>query len=183
MSSIHQLPLKYDVSKAVEQIDAHPELWNRYTLRTAEYGTPHDVSDIWIRYNAWENYNGNKQEFNGPHKSTWYPSIEILTEVKSLVLNLYDDLSAEKLGGVLITKIIPGGEVRPHVDEGWHASYYQKYAIQLKGNKDQCFHFEDSELCPEPGDIYTFNNSKLHWVTNESDKDRITLIVCIRGFQ
>ena len=49
-----------------------------------------------------------------------------------------------------------------------------------KGNREQAFHFDDAELRPLPGDIYTFDNARRHWVTNDSDEDRITLIVCVR---
>lgn len=69
----------------------------------------------------------------------------------------------------------------PHVDGGWHAEYYAKYAVQLKGGAKQAFHFEACSLVTEPGDLYTFDNSQLHWVTNDGDEDRITLIICIRS--
>lgn len=90
-------------------------------------------------------------------------------------------VQGERLGGVLITRIPPGCMVRPHIDTGWHATYYDKYAIQLRGNGKQAFHFNDTSLSAMPGDLYTFDNSKLHWVTNESDEERMTLIICIRG--
>jgi aspartyl/asparaginyl beta-hydroxylase (cupin superfamily) len=89
-------------------------------------------------------------------------------------------VGGKQLGGVLITRIPSGGEVQPHVDHGWHAGHYEKFAVQLRGNQEQAFCFEDAELRPEPGDLYTFDNARLHWVTNDSDSERITLIVCIR---
>jgi quercetin dioxygenase-like cupin family protein len=100
--------------------------------------------------------------------------------VWSLARKVKRHVGAKTLGGVLVTKIPPGGRVEPHVDGGWHASHYDKYAVQLKGNAQQAFCFEDSELRPEPGDLYTFDNSKLHWVTNDSDSERMTLIICLR---
>jgi aspartyl/asparaginyl beta-hydroxylase (cupin superfamily) len=103
-----------------------------------------------------------------------------MPSVKAAALRLCDHVGGMRLGGVLITRIPPGGEVKPHIDSGWHAEYYEKYAIQLKGNKDQGFYFEDAELHPETGDVYTFDNSKLHWVRNDSNEERMTLIVCIR---
>lgn len=69
----------------------------------------------------------------------------------------------------------------PHRDDGWHAQhFYEKYAVQLKGNQQQGFHFEGHTVRAEPGEVYYFDNSKTHWVTNESNEDRMTLIICVR---
>lgn len=70
--------------------------------------------------------------------------------------------------------------MHPHVDTGWHAGFYEKAAIQIKGDARQAFHFDDASLSALDGESYAFDNSKLHWVTNDSDRERITLIVCMR---
>jgi hypothetical protein len=180
---IQALPFRLNVSELLLQIYQHPELWSKYKLRTTQYRTPHTtVSDIWVRYNAWKNYDPKKglAAFNDKHESVWYPAVKKIPAVLDIVDQVLEIAGGGELGGVLITKIPPGGEVLPHIDRGWHAEYYDKYAVQLLGNAQQTFHFEDSELSPYPGDVYTFDNSKTHWVKNNSNMDRITLIVCIR---
>lgn len=178
---IRHLASGFDVSEALKQIEAHPEVWNTHRQRTEMYGTPHNgVSDIWIRYRPWEQYAGDWAAFHDEHVSEWYPVIHKLPAVWSLVRKVKRHVGAETLGGVLITKVPPGGRVEPHIDGGWHASHYDKYAVQLQGNQDQRFWFEDCELRPEPGDLYTFDNSKLHAVYNDSDSDRMTLIICLK---
>lgn len=169
----------YDVAEAVRQLESQPDVWNRYTLRTDAYAH-RAVDDVWCRYNAWGNWNGDVAAFNGPHESVWYPVIGQLPAVWSLVRRVMRDMAIKTLGGVLITRIPPGGRVEPHIDNGWHARHYEKFAVQLRGNDRQAFHFEDAELRAQPGDLYTFDNSRLHWVTNDSDEDRITLIICGR---
>jgi hypothetical protein len=180
--SIQHIASGFDVTPLLRQLEDHPELWNEYTLRTNRYRTPHsDVSDIWVRFNAWKNYTDSSVDFTmKPHESEWYPCISHIPAAWSLARKVMRLVGGKKLGGVLITKIPPGGEVKPHVDSGWHATYFTKYAIQVKGNKRQGFYFSDAELHPESGDLYTFDNSFTHWVKNESDEERITLIICIR---
>jgi hypothetical protein len=186
--AVHRVPPitdlmhRFDVREAVAQLDAHPELWNQHTLRTERYDTPHSgVSDIWLRFNDWSHYAGDVHAFTMlPHESVWYPAATQLPALRQLALDVFRFVVGESLGGVLITKIPPGGEVAPHVDSGWHATHYEKFAVQLKGNREQAFHFDDAELRPLPGDLYTFDNARRHWVTNGSDEDRITLIVCVR---
>ena len=143
------------------------------------------MSDIWVRFNAWENYDRadtTMDEFTGPHESVWYPVAYEIPALRMLVSDVLCHVGADReLGGVLITKIPPGCYVSPHVDGGWHAEYYRdKYAVQLKGNAEQTFNFEGASLAPLPGEVFWFDNSKLHWVANPSDEDRITMIICTR---
>lgn len=171
----------FDVESLLAQIDANPDVWNRHRVRTELYGTPHlAVSDIWVRYNPWRNFTGDLQAFNAPHLSEWYPVVDQIPAVRELVSQVYRKVGGRQLGGVLITRIPPGGRVEPHIDGGWHAGYYEKFAVQLRGDERQIFHFEDASLSALPGDLYTFDNSRLHWVTNDSDAERMTLIICIR---
>lgn len=167
-----------DVSRIVAALDQHPELWNAHRQRLDMY--PHSaVSDIWVRYNRFSNYRGDMAEFNAEHDSTWYPCADLIA-VKPLVFAMMHALEATRLGGVLITRIPPGGEVKPHIDGGWHAGYYEKFAVSLKADTRQRFCFDDAELVTVTGDIFTFDNSRRHWVVNDSDAERMTLIVCVR---
>ena len=180
--SIQHVASGFDVIPLIRQLNAAPELWDQHTLRTTRYRTPHhEVSDIWVRFNGWEHFYGDPVKFTmEPHESSWYPCVAKIPAAWSLARKVMKQVKGKGLGGVLITRIPSGGEVKPHIDQGWHAEYYDKFAVQIKGNKEQSFCFEDSQLHPLPGELYTFNNSRLHWVTNPSAEERITLICCIR---
>lgn len=172
-----------DITKAVMQLEAHPELWNQNRVRTASYASPHNkLSDIWLRYNDLKNFDETEPAlFNEEHDSVFYPAWHVLTELHEHVFNIMRFTRSVRLGGLLITKIPPGATCEPHIDRGWHATYYSKYALQLKAAPGQAFHFEDGAFVSEPGDVFTFDNSYTHWVTNESNVDRITLIICARS--
>lgn len=169
-----------DVDELVGSLAANDGLWNQHAPRREQYAHSR-ISDIWVRYNDWANYHGDLAAFNGPHRSVWYPAFRALPSLKPVLSSVLRMAGGGRLGGVLITKVPPGARVEPHIDGGWHAGYYDKYALQLKGNAEQAFCFEGYSLSAEPGELYTFDNSKLHWVYNMSDEDRMTLIVCIRG--
>lgn len=173
-SGINVLPLQLALKR-------NPQLWNEITSRTEHPESPHrDVSDIHIRYNDLKNHE-NRVQFNLEHDSVWYPSVAVLPEVKEIAFQLMGLVRGERLGGILITRIPPGKQCFPHIDGGWHASYYDKYAIQIQGNAEQAFCFDNESFSAAPGDVYWFDNSTSHWVTNNSNEDRITLIVCIRS--
>jgi hypothetical protein len=153
----------------------HPELWNQRTERTASPASPHHgLDDIWPRF-----ADPTTMREDGSHDSIWYPAADVLP-VRELVFPLMAGVRGERLGGVLITRIRPGQTCRPHTDPGWHARYYDKFAIQIEAEPEQSFHFAGHELVTKPGDVFWFDNAYTHWVTNDSQRDRITLIVCIR---
>ena len=181
LAPIRMLKATFHVDRALEQLAYHPELWNRYTHRTVGYSPHRKIDDIWVRYNDFSKYIGDQSFFADEHDSVWYPDAEKIPAVKELCLDLMAEIRGERLGGVLITRVPPGGEVEPHIDHGWHARYYEKFCIQLAGHPDQAFCFEGHSLSAMPGQAYTFDNSQLHWVKNASNVPRMSLIVCIRG--
>jgi aspartyl/asparaginyl beta-hydroxylase (cupin superfamily) len=90
----------------------------------------------------------------------------------------------ERLGGVLITKIPAGKKCYPHIDtNGWHPSYYNKYYIPVLNKKGAIFGFEGLDIQGEEGSAYWFRNDIPHWVNNDSDSDRIALVVCVKPFK
>lgn len=205
-------PMVYglEIDPVVAELDSHWELWNQYTLRTGGCAPVHNaVSDIWVRYRAWDEWQGIQEEYkthcrNGmpwnpdaeqrhkwaladfvaeEHESVWYTAGYQLLALRSLIFELMRHVEAERLGGVLITRIPPGGKVLPHIDRGWHAKYYEKIAVQLKSAPGQAFCYADGRFeCPA-GTVYAFDNSQEHWVDNDSDVERQTLIICLRRDQ
>jgi len=161
------LPGVFDVAPLRDALDTYPGLWNQRTERTAAPESPHhEIDDIWVR---------------SPDEagSDWYPDADVLP-VRPIAHALMTGLQGERLGGILITRIPPGAQCRPHVDPGWHARHFDKFAVQIASAPGQGFHFDGHTLEAKPGEVYWFDNAFTHWVTNESAEPRITLIVCIR---
>lgn len=183
MRNMHMIARGANVAPLVAELHRQPWLWNQVTLRTAPEQSPHHgLDDIWLRYNDLANYDPEKglAEFNKEHDAVWYPSASTLPAAKPLVFDLMRLVEGERLGFVLITRIPPGGICRPHIDRGWHAEFYDKYAIQLESAPGQSFNFQGESLDAMPGDVYWFNNLEEHWVENPTGHDRMTMIVCIR---
>lgn len=167
----------------ISEIEAHPDLWDSIQFRKTAPNSPHSrMSDIWVRYNDIDAYlkNPGGRSFNDAHVPIWYPAWEKLPALRPIIFALMATVRGEMLGGVLITRIPPGEGIAPHVDTGWHVDYYDKFYLSLKSAPGADFFCEDEVLNPRVGEIYRFDNRALHWVVNNSDQDRMTLIVCIR---
>lgn len=172
--NIRKLPYTFEVEPLLEALGQHPLLWDEINLRTSRADSPHRESqDIWIRCAA------DFRDFSIPHRSVWYHPADKLP-VREICIEMMALIHGQTLGGVLITKVPPGKQIYPHVDEGWHARNYEKYAIQLASSPGQSFEFEGQSLNVEPGESFWFDNAFSHWIKNPTNEERITLIMCIR---
>lgn len=164
-----------DIQPILDELGANPALWDTHTGRTENPDSPHHgLQDIWVRFAP------PGSGANTDHRSVWYEAAEHLPSVKDLAFRLMKVFEGVELGGILITKIPAGKMCRPHVDNGWHAKHYEKFAVQLASAPGQKFCFQTEGLETEPGDLFWFDNSYEHWVINPTEHDRITLIFCIK---
>lgn len=160
-----------ETSDLIDSLNKNPQLWDQNPQRRIFEGSPHSqMQDIWVRFG--------KGDVSGPHDSVWYECADLLPGAKKISLGLMSEVDGERLGGVLITKLPPGCEIFPHIDQGWHAEYYEKFYVAL--TSPGVFGFEDGNIISSPGDCYLFRNDRLHWVKNTGTEDRLTMIVCIK---
>ena len=102
--------------------------------------------------------------------------VVILAEASKLNENLYDRYlyaRVEKRHGIVLVPTT-------HKGYGW---VYDKFYVPIKNAKGSLFCFDDGVIEAEEGEVYQFDNSVPHWVENNSDEDRISMIVCVRTFQ
>ena len=176
----HSVP----VDELVAQIDAQPELWGSIKARTRHPEFARS-DDIWVRYNDIQKYPNKLSEFNDVHLPVWYPAWHALPALRPIVFGLMASAQGEMLGGVLITRVPPGGRIERHADDGWHVDYYDKLYVCLRNPLEAPFTVLGDDgrvetLQPTPGDVHYFDNRRPHWVENRSEtEERMTLIICI----
>jgi len=182
IGSHKKLNLKLDVQELKAALNSMPEEFGKYPQRGEFKGSPHsEMKDIWVRYNDVEPFlkSGDFSKFGDEHDSIWYDIADKLP-VKDLLFKIMEAVDGERLGGVLITKLPAGGKIKAHTDSGWHAAYYDKYYVPIQNKIGSTFGFEDGIIRPDEGDVWWFDNSIKHWVDNDTNEDRIAMIVCIK---
>ncbi len=179
MKAFNKIYSGLDVSAAVKELEKNNHMFGEFNARK-EAGPVHaDMDDIWLRYGDIREMieSGDYTKIADKHDSIW---LKDLPECKKLCFQVMSLVDGERLGGVLITKLPPGGVIQPHTDKGWHAEYYDKYYVPIKNSPGAIFGFECGVIDPQIGDVWAFDNSYNHWVDNDTDKERIAMIVCIR---
>ena len=172
-----------DVVPLLLQLERNPQLWNQHNDRTTRSVTAHDeTSDIWLRYRPLDQLISS-ENYNEPFTDmVWYPAYYALPEIRPISQTLMQRTNATSLGGCLITRIPPGGQVKSHSDRGvWHAEHFHcKVYIPLAANSNCINITSDEALVMEVGQCWVFDNLKTHSVHNDGRSDRITLIVSMR---
>ena len=167
----------------VDEFMACYDDFDQYPYRRMVPGSPHvDMTDIWMRYNDVAPYieKGTFEGFGDEHDSIWYPIADKLPSAKAMAFALMAAVDGERLGGILVTKLPPGGKILRHTDSGWHASYYDKFYVPITAPSESYMGFNDGGIFSQLGQAWWFDNSNEHWVENPSQEDRISMIVCIR---
>jgi hypothetical protein len=114
------------------------------------------------------------------HENVDQPAFKLLPEARKHVFDLMGFVSGERLGRVMINKLKPGGCIYPHADTPAHAEYWDRFHIVLQSQPGSNFRCGDEWVNMQAGEVWWFNNLLEHEVVNNSEDDRIHLIVDIR---
>ena len=165
------------------QIMRQPELWKADTyLRDYPQGPFNDVETIFLRFppaSVSELERGTKDQ----HEQVWMDGALHLPAARVLIFSLMSTVEGERLGRVMINKIRPGGRIYPHADTPVHAQYWDRFHYVVKTQPGVLFRCGEEQAAMQTGDCWWFQNELEHEVRNNSDDDRIHLIIDIRTQQ
>lgn len=186
MKYFYQVAEGVDVAPILHCIAVRPELWNQETVRTAHAGSAHKaVDDILLRFNDLEAYksSGDAASIMDGLETINFPPMFRLPQVRPVIFDLMRKVEGERLGRVIITRLLRGSQITKHIDQGAYAAYYSRYHLMLQNSPGSVFMCGDETCYMAPGTVWWFDTSVEHGVVNNSTIERITLIVDIRVFR
>jgi len=176
-----------------------PKLWNADRIRTYHPQSAHRVvDDILLRYSQFEPGDDFVERVCSEIASINYPAMKALPEAFPIIFGLMAKVCGEHLGRVFISRMAPGIRIPLHSDrippaeEAFPnktppAVYFERYQLLLHAKPGVVFRADDGatdeSVFMASGEIWWFNNCVPHEVINNSDDDRISLVVDIRPFQ
>lgn len=179
MQNFYRLAQGLPIVPLMAAIHAQKELWDTNPLRTTHPASPHtQAHDILLRFN--EITKGEEAKVIDEHESVNYPAWYKLPQAQAMVFDLMRTVNGLRLGRVMITKLVPGAVIAPHVDGGSHAAYYERFHITLQNNPGSVFKCGDETVHMAAGEVWWFDNQVEHSVVNNSGDDRLTMIVDIQ---
>jgi Aspartyl/Asparaginyl beta-hydroxylase len=170
-----------DVAPMLAELAAVPE-WGLYAERKERDGTAHgEMTDLWIRYFPRETLL-EPADYNRPGQCVFYPVWDRLPSMHRVVWSLMASQHSVELGGILVTRLQPGGRILRHSDAGaWHAERYNcKCYVVLEANARCIVECDGEEAVFRPGEIFELDNLRPHSMENSGTTQRTTLIVSLR---
>lgn len=188
MKNFYRVAQGADVMPVMNALMMAEGLWNQNTFRTTYQNTPHiNVDDIWLRFSDVSKI-GDATDLSkvvNDNGAVWYPAGRALP-VKPLVLDLMRRVNAYELGRLLITRIRPGGRILPHADVDGSYVYLgdiARYHVVLQGMPGSLFKCGGETVCMQTGDVWWFNAHQVHEVVNNSQDDRVHMLIDLRLWQ
>lgn len=166
-----------DVFPLLHAIQTQPELWNEDRTRQTFDNSPHtEVDDILVRF-------GDPAAPNVGDTliADWRNAATFLPQVRPIVFSLMARLEAEQLGRVVITRLASGKKIAPHADVlGRYSQWYSRYHVVLQSYAGAYFECGGEAIEPHSGDVWWVDASKIHAVHNDSEDDRIHMLVDLK---
>jgi hypothetical protein len=127
-----------------------------------------------------ELYKQNKLAGYDLHETPWRPEVNELPEARAHVMALAATLGATRVGRCMVNRIVAGGQIYPHADSPWHANYWDRYHLVLQSRPGNTFRCGEETVWMREGEVWWFQNALEHHVVNNSDSDRIHLVIDLR---
>jgi len=173
MRYFYKLATSVQVLPMMAAIARQPDLWNKDDCRKTFEDSPHtQVDDILLRFGSKD---GDDLE------AVNLPAMQQLPGVMDSVLNVMRLVQGVRLGRVLITKLAPGKKIAPHSDVmGAYSKYYTRYHLALQGLPGSLFNCGDETVQMMTGELWWFDAAAEHSVINNSQDDRVHMLIDIR---
>ena len=169
---IIQLPYLADLTKFIEYVNTFSEDdWNSWTLRQAlgNHESTNTIKIQWIPLTV-KKYDETLIERNEPIYS-------IATELLKDILHFLKDYYNGTIFKIILPKLKAGSTIGMHRDTLFSLTVPHRVHIPIITNDDVIFGCGPTSLNMKVGNLYEINNSLNHWVINNTNQDRIHLIV------
>ena len=143
--------------------------WNWLNLRSyAGHG-----EDIVLRYQSVEGLHNPQHFFDSMNCVDYFIQL-LFPNTMKLVKDTFPN---KQIGRIVFAQMKPGGEIKPHVDEGRYSDNTDRYHFVIVTNPSVIFTSGDEQYHMSRGTIHWFNNHINHSVANNGTTNRIHLIV------
>jgi len=167
-----------DVSSILAEIAANSELWYVDTSRQERISKQRETHAITLRSHADQASIDSRVRRAKPLRYRGRPSpmsaqFPLASEYVDQLVRSMDG----KMGRAVMTKLRPHGTVYAHTDDGLYWLLRDRYHLVLKSATGSHFKVGGEEVRMREGELWWFDPTVSHEAFNDSDEDRIHIIV------
>jgi len=158
-----------DIKELLTEVE-NTNLWKEDTFyKTIQEDIFSKIDTITLRY-------ANEGSLENKDSSIYH----LFPKVKEAVFYLMSLVQGERLGGVMLNKLLPGTNIPLHSDGKASELYYHRFHIVLSTNSNVVTKVGEEELNMQQGDVWWFDHALPHTIINNGTTDRIHLVVDIK---
>jgi hypothetical protein len=164
---------KYDISVLKNIVEKLDKEWEENTSRQEKTYSQKDTQSINIVDFSLQWTPGSTYDPKFVLNNT-----NLFHEINLIIKDLENKLDG-KVGRVLLTKLLPNKKISQHKDYQRYLVLNNRCHIPIITNEKVNFIVGEESINMKEGDCWEINNARVHSVINDSDQDRIHLIVDI----
>jgi hypothetical protein len=178
MKHLKLIAKNIDVRPLLDEIEANSEQWYIDTSRQEKIPVQRETNAIALRCHA-DTADGDSRvrrakpiSYQGrpTPNSVHFP---LNTEYVEQLVRIMDGT----MGRCVLAKLKPNGVVYPHKDDGLYWLLRDRYHLALKSANGSHFKVGGEEVRMQAGELWWFDHTATHEAFNDSDEDRIHIIL------
>ena len=162
----------------LEEIEAHEDLWYLDTTRQEKIDKQRETHAIALRSHADHASLDSRVRRAKPvgYRGQPSPMAALLPRASAYVDQLVRSMDGT-MGRAVMTRLRPRGTIYPHTDDGLYWLLRDRYHLVLKSAAGSHFKAGGEEVRMREGELWWFDPTVSHEAYNDSDEDRIHIIV------
>jgi hypothetical protein len=167
-----------DVAPFLDEIEAHPELWELDASRQENKPAQRETQAICLRAQ------GGKAILDSEarqYKPIGYRGLPTSLSPNFPLAEAFIEQLASSMKGAMgravITRLRPRGRIHPHIDDRLYWLLRDRYHLVIKSPAGSLFWAGGEEMRMGQGELWWFDHTVEHEVFNDTDEERIHLIV------
>ncbi len=162
------------IEKFLEEVEINDFLWKEYRFRSEYKGSVHcDTDCIVLRA---QEVIGTPSE-KDVVECINFPNMQYFPVIEDYLEDIKELFNVKEFGRVFLVKLYPGGMVKPHIDQGRYAEAGHRIHLVLQSDEGNTFTCGSETVHMKPGELWWFDHEVVHYVNNNSNRDRIHLLI------
>lgn len=166
-----------DILPFFEELEAHPEAY----MPGASDGDHPNTKGIILKFPDLKTYDLKTVTEEVDLNSVYYPAYHLYKSLPKLLDKVMELVKGKHLAWAGVLNLAAGGEIKPHEDTTKLPVDYKRIHVVIKTEPGCTLKTGDEELHMKTGEVWWFNNRIMHSGKNESDTNRIHMVLDIKG--
>ncbi len=163
-----------NIKPLLEELNASPKAWLADTSRQRKVRCQRNTQNIYLRA-AKKPLPPGAKNANDVQEIRIMPDAQKFPCAHALCESVATSLGAT-LGRATLVKLLPRSEVFPHIDTGSYYRIRDRLHLVLISSYGSLLGVENETVVMRAGELWVFNNKKLHWAKNPFSELRVHLI-------